>query len=92
MKQEISPVVAIVLIVLILAVIGGVYYYKTTNVAGSGGSGPPPLNPSTGKTLADVMSRAGSQKGSSAPAAPAGPGAAPVLPQGGIPTPPAGPR
>lgn len=86
MKQEISPVVAVILIVVILAAIGGIYFWRTGSVAGSAGDGPPPMPPGAAEQLGEAMKRAGQQQGASAPAGPAKSG--PVLGPGGVPTPP----
>ncbi len=86
MKQEVSPVVAIVLIIIVLAVIGGVYYMKSSPRSAGNGNEPPPLPPSVGQTLGEIMSKAGKQQGQSAPVTPQNQG--PQLGPGGIPMPP----
>lgn len=67
MKKEISPITAIVVIVIVLAIIGGVYFWKTSSRPAAEANQPPPLPPEVGKTLSEIMSKAGTQQGQSAP-------------------------
>lgn len=86
MKKEVSPVVAIVVIVLVLVVIAGAYYWRTSSRPASEGGQPPPMPPEVGKTLSEIMSRAGQQQGQSAPVQQQNRG--PQLGPGGVPAPP----